>query len=62
MIPEPLLKTEDVAKLIGVTTKTLERWRAAQNGAGPPCLRISRKVIRYRAADINAFLEGRVDP
>lgn len=60
MICEPLLKPDVVAKLLGVSTKTLERWRADQGGKGPPYIRISSKIIRYRNTDINAFLEGQM--
>ncbi|MFG0251291.1 MAG: helix-turn-helix transcriptional regulator [Phycisphaerales bacterium JB038] len=58
ILGEPLLAPAALATELGVTTKTLERWR--MTGDGPPFLRISRKVIRYRKADVEAFLAGRV--
>lgn len=54
----PMLTPSQLAGALGVTTKTLERWR--MTGDGPPFVRVSRKVIRYRQPDVEAFLAGRV--
>lgn len=58
ILGEPLLAPAALAAELGVTTKTLERWR--MTGDGPPFLRISRKVIRYSKADVEAFLAHRI--
>lgn len=54
----PLIKPDDLARMLGVTTKTLARWR--KTGEGPPFVSVSRKLIRYRRSDVQAFLAGRV--
>ncbi len=46
------LRPQDLADRWRVSTRTLERWRAA--GDGPDWLRIGKKVV-YRRADIRAF-------
>lgn len=55
--PSPNLKTEEAAKYLNVQPATLEqhRWR----GTGPRFVKIGRSV-RYRMADLEAFLEERV--
>lgn len=54
---EPLLKDTDVAKYLNdVTPKTLERWRA--DNEGPKFIRVGRQV-RYRPEDVRAWLEER---
>ncbi len=58
ILGEPLLTPAMLARDLGVTTKTLERWR--MTGDGPPFIRVSPKVIRYRRPDVEAFLSGRV--
>ena len=40
-----LLTVPEVARLLRVSRWTLWEWR--RNGAGPPCVRLSRGVIRY---------------
>lgn len=54
---DDLLPPAAVALRFGVTTKTLQRWRTT--GDGPPFIRGSPKVIRYRGADIEAFVAAR---
>ena len=36
----------------------LEQWRGA--GKGPVFIKLSHKTIRYRAADLNAYVAARV--
>ncbi len=56
--PEPLLDPQAVAVRLGVSPKTLERWRAT--GEGPRFVRVSRKVVRYRRVDLETFIAARV--
>ena len=55
-MPE-LMTTEDVARHLGVNKKTLDRMRG--RGDGPRYLRLTSKIIRYRLADIEEFLEAK---
>jgi hypothetical protein len=56
--PVGLLTPDEVRLRLGVTPKALERWRGS--GEGPLFVRLSRKTIRYRAADVDTFVNGRV--
>jgi predicted DNA-binding transcriptional regulator AlpA len=53
-----LLTPEDVSNLLGIPTKTLANWRSER--VGPLPLRIGCHV-RYRASDVSAWLEERVE-
>jgi hypothetical protein len=53
-----LLLPSAVADRLSITTKVLERWRA--EGKGPVVVRFTRKCLRYRAADVDAFIAGKV--
>lgn len=53
-----LLKPAEVAEQLGVTERTLERWR--QTGDGPAFLKFSRQTIRYRQAELDQFVEAKV--
>ena len=55
----PLLAPPELARQIGVPVKTLYNWRA--NGKGPRAIRVG-KHLRYRAADVDAWLEQQADP
>jgi predicted DNA-binding transcriptional regulator AlpA len=56
---DKLLTPEAVAERIGVTEKSLTNWRGA--GTGPAFVRAGR-LIRYREADVTAWIESRVTP
>ena len=57
MTADPLLTTEQVAERIGVTPEALEHWR--YRGAGPPWLKLSHKVVRYRQSELERWLDSR---
>lgn len=51
----PLLTTAEVAAILGVAPRTVERWRNL--GGGPPYVRIGKRTIRYEAAAVDAFVK-----
>jgi excisionase family DNA binding protein len=53
-VAEVLLTQQQVAEMLQVSVRTLERWR--QNGSGPPFVKVGRSP-RYRLADIERWLE-----
>lgn len=54
---EPLLTTEQAAALLGTTRRTLEDWRLHPH-LGPVFVKLGR-MVRYRAGDLEAFIEAR---
>lgn len=53
-----LLTTVGAAGFLGVSPRTLEGWRV--RGGGPRFVSISRGMVRYRRADLEAWINGRV--
>ncbi len=53
-----LLKPKDVADLLAVSERTLERWRIT--GEGPRFVRLGSKVVRYTGEEVEAFVAARV--
>jgi hypothetical protein len=53
---DPLLDESQIARIFSVDRRTVESWR--QRGLGPPFLKISRKIVRYRPADVREFLDA----
>lgn len=51
-----LLCEKEVAKLLGLSIKTLQKWRI--QGEGPPFIRLSPKAIRYQLDDVLAWLQA----
>jgi len=49
------LTKADVARLFRISSRTVERW--VEEHRLPPPLKLSAKVIRWRAADIERALE-----
>lgn len=47
--------TNELAEHLKVSTGTLRRWRGA--GRGPKWFRLGAKAVRYREADVEAWLE-----
>ena len=54
---EPLLTTAEVARMLAVSEYTVRAWR--MRGTGPPYVRVAGKAIRYRADQVEAWLEER---
>ena len=53
----PLLTTEQLAEYLGdVSTRTLEDWRLL--GIGPDYVTLSPKMVRYRIAAVERWLDG----
>ncbi len=49
--------TEQAAEYVGLSSNTLNRWR--YTGDGPRYLKLGR-AVRYRQADLDAWLDERV--
>ncbi len=54
-----LLNTPNAARRLGLSSATLEHWRMARKG--PPFIRMGFRKIYYRAADLDQWIESRVD-
>ncbi|NOD99586.1 helix-turn-helix domain-containing protein [Ruegeria sp. HKCCD6228] len=50
-----LLTAKETAKLLGIAHETLSRWRAKGDG---PRWKQEGRYIRYRRADVQAWLMG----
>jgi predicted DNA-binding transcriptional regulator AlpA len=55
--PDDLLDTTEVSEWLAVSTQFLEIGRRA--GYGPRYIRLSRRRVRYRRADVITWLEAR---
>jgi excisionase family DNA binding protein len=53
-MPEPLIKIEAVAKLLGLTTRGVESLVARRV---IPALKISRRCLRFRWSEVEAKIE-----
>lgn len=54
----PLLRPSEAARLLGWSVSTLARKRS--NGDGPSFIRLSARRVAYSVADIEAYLEQRL--
>ena len=50
-----LLDEHAVAKLLGVSVATVRRWRLSRQG--PKFIRVGAASVRYRPADLTAYLD-----
>jgi excisionase family DNA binding protein len=51
------LTDEQLAHLLGVTTRTTLRWR--RDGGGPAYVRVGLRHVRYRREDVDAWAASR---
>ena len=54
---EALLTTLQAADYMGLKPGTLETWRWERGTDGPPYIRLSRRAVRYRRSDLDAWLD-----
>ena len=64
--PDPIhdpiyLTTKAAAARLSLSPRTLEAWRLQDPSPGPDFFSIGRKAIRYRLADIDIWLEGKIN-
>lgn len=50
-----LLRTDEAARFIGLRPRALESWR--NKGTGPAFVKIGSRVIRYRMASLQEWLQ-----
>jgi excisionase family DNA binding protein len=55
---EPLIDVQQLADYLDVPVKTLYAWRYRREG--PPAFRVGRH-LRYRRADIQRWIQQRID-
>lgn len=53
---ECLLTEVQVAERLSVTKRTVAHWR--YSGAGPKFVKLGAKMVRYRAEDIESWIES----
>jgi excisionase family DNA binding protein len=56
MTEQRLLTRPEVAKIVGLGVRTLERW--ARQGIGPVPVKAGPRAVRYRREDVDAWLNG----
>ncbi len=54
-----LLRMRDVADVLGVSTRTVQRW--VDEGRLPAPFVLSSRALRWRRSEVEAWLEGRRD-
>lgn len=54
--PDTLMTRKEVAAVLHVAPRTLTRW--STEGIGPQPLTLAPRVVRYRASDVQAFIEA----
>jgi predicted DNA-binding transcriptional regulator AlpA len=60
---DALMTTEQLARMLGVDPSSVRRWRTSTPVQGPPFIRMSDRVVKYRHADVERWLNSRrVDP
>lgn len=58
-VTSALLDTEAAAAMLGVSARTLETDRV-RGGLGVPFVKLSNRAVRYRQADLLAWIDARV--
>lgn len=59
LTPGDLLDETEVAALLALKVATLRNWRAKDEG--PRYVKLGKRAVRYRRADLEKFVSGRVD-
>ncbi len=59
LTPGDLLDETEVAALLALKVATLRNWRAKDEG--PRYVKLGKRAVRYRRADLEKFVSGEVD-
>ena len=51
-----LVSVAELSAMLGVTQITIARWK--KSGVLPPCVRLGRRLIRWRMADIEKWIQS----
>ena len=52
--PSDLLDEMEVSTTLGLATGTMRNWRS--RGIGIPYIKLGKRAVRYRRADVDAFI------
>jgi len=53
---DPLLTTQEVLEILGVTRNTFDKWRSS--GRGPITYRLPNGKLRFKLSDVEEWFEG----
>lgn len=53
------LTSDQAARYLGVSKSRLEGWRCKGGTSGPPFVRITSRIIRYKRSEIDAWARKR---
>lgn len=56
--PSDLLNEKEVAAKLGIATGTVRNWRCLRTG--PAYVKLGKRAVRYRRADVDAFIAAGV--
>lgn len=56
---EKMITTAELAEMLRVSVRSIENWRAHYPKRLPPATRVGVRTIRYRLADVEAWLKAR---
>lgn len=56
--PPERMTVKEAAAYLGLSPATLDTWRSTRTD-GPPFLRYSARCVRYRRADLDAWMAAR---
>ena len=57
---EPFVDEKAAARHLGISTRTLQRWRTEPpEGGAPRFFKIGAKRVAYRISELNQWAEGR---
>ncbi|MGW5318943.1 helix-turn-helix transcriptional regulator [Nocardia thailandica] len=63
LVDGTLYTTAELASILGIDSSSLRRWRTANPPCGPAYVRVSPRVVKYSAEDVEAWLLSlRTDP
>jgi predicted DNA-binding transcriptional regulator AlpA len=51
-----LVDEREAALILGVSVQTLRNWRTLGAGNGPRWKKLGKRLVRYRRADLEAFV------
>lgn len=58
MSDNELMSEKDAAEMLGISPRTLQKWRHAKHVGAPPYYKLPTGLVRYKRSDLERYVSS----